>query len=49
MVYVLMVNGSAAAVYSNIAGARSDKKRLEDKIQNLTVIAVPYRTRAVLD
>ncbi|BDZ30600.1 hypothetical protein RA086_05470 [Lactiplantibacillus sp. WILCCON 0030] len=49
MVYVLMVNGSTAAVYSTIAAARSDKKRLEDKIQNLVIMAVPYRTHAVLD
>lgn len=49
MVYVLIVNGAATAVYSNVSAARSDKKRLEDKIQDLTITAVPYRTREVLD
>ena len=49
MVYVLMVNGAATAVYSKLSVARSDKKRLESKIQDLTITAVPYRRKSVLE
>lgn len=49
MVYVLMVNGTATAVYSTVTAARNDKKRLEGKIQDLTITAVPYRRKSVLE
>ena len=49
MVYVLVINGAATAVYAKLADARTDKKRLESKIQNLTITAVPYRMKSALD
>ncbi|MCC3164549.1 hypothetical protein [Lactiplantibacillus pentosus] len=49
MCYVLTVNGAVTAVYSKLSTARSDKKRLKDKFQDLAIIGVPYRTKTVLD
>ncbi|GAB7171401.1 hypothetical protein [Lactiplantibacillus plantarum] len=49
MVYVLVVNGAVTAVYSNKNAARSDKQRIEKKIQDLAIVGVPYRTKSVLN
>jgi len=49
MAYILMINGDAAAVYSNRKNARKDAKYFREKGQNTSIIIVPYHKKSILE